>query len=91
MGKINKVYYEEIDNEISNEEAGGFYFLFNSIGLNEKLDKEYIEYEEKQLQIRNKIINEAIKNKDVPDHPDMKTLVIAVSSFKQKPVLVVNY
>ena len=92
MGKISNVYYEEISSDkMTNEEAGEFYFLYNLIGLDSNSDKEYERFEKHQMEVKNEIIKEAMSSGDLLKHPKMNSVIMALSSYKEKPVLIVEY
>lgn len=92
MGKISKVFYEEIDSKKLNiEKSGEYYFLYNLIGLNDSIDEEYMKYEEMQMKVRNDVIKTAIKNENITIHPLMSTLIMTLSSYKNKPVIIAEY
>lgn len=92
MGKISKVFYEEIDNNVcSIMSSGEYYYHYNVMGLDSSASREYEEYETSQIAIRNKIIGDAIKRYDILEHPKMNTTIFGVSSMKRKTIILTEY
>lgn len=86
MGKINKVIYERLSMDTYSEyEAGLNYFYQNAIGVNDSIDKDYIEYESNQLQMRNKVIGMAIREGN--EHPYVRSTMIGLSSLSNNTIL----
>lgn len=92
MSKISEVYYKEIDSGIcSIEEAGEFYYHFNLLNIDEVFHEDYENYELRQISLRNNIITEAIKNGELPKFPSMNSIILGISSIKNKVILVSDY
>lgn len=90
MGKITKVIYQVIDPEVySGYTLGEYYFYFNMLGLDPKIDKEYIEYEETQMNMRNKILGDIINETGI--HTKIDKTIFGLSSMKQKAVVISEY
>lgn len=91
MGKISEVYYEEIDpNVCTLEEAGEFYYHFNLLGSNSMFHNDYEKYEARQIDIRNKAIGDAKKCGDIKGHSRIDSSILAISSLKNKVVIITN-
>lgn len=90
MTNISKVYYEEL-NGVDINEMGEFYFHYNHHNLTDKMRKDYENYEESQINLRNKIISDAISNNLIPSHPILSSVLFGVSSIKNKPIIIVEY
>lgn len=92
MGKISDVHYHEIDEkECSLKEAADFYFYYNLIGVDPSIISEYENYEEMQINLKNKILGKAFNNNEIPRHPRLNTSLLGISSLKGKPILVTEY
>lgn len=83
---ISRVYYEELGN-IDPFEMSEFYFFYNHYGLSDDIAKDYEEYETNQIQMRNRIIANAIKQNQLPSRPKMDTVLFGVSSIKNKSMI----
>lgn len=89
MGKISKVFYKEIDNNVcSIDEAAKFYYHSNLIGIHEMFHNDYEEYELSQLNLKNKIIGDAIKNCEVEGNINSNNTMMAISSLKDKVIII---
>lgn len=89
MAKISKVFYAEIDPRVCDtREAGEFYYHFNLLNVDDSFHKSYEEYEQRQVELRNSVISQAMKNGELPVHPRMNTTVFGISSIKQKSILI---
>ena len=88
MGKISKVEYKEInEKDYTTEELAEYYYLFNVLNLDNSFMYEAEEYDSKQYDIRNKYLKDLKDNgKDIIS----RTSIVALSSLKNKPVIVVN-
>lgn len=90
MTNISRVYYEELD-DIDIDELGEFYFHYNHHNLTDEMRKDYEEYEERQITLRNKIISRAMSSGSLPNQPIISSVLFGVSSIKNKSILIVNY
>ncbi len=91
MGKISEVFYKEIDPKICDEkEASSFYYHYNLLGLNEKIDEEYEQYEMKQMEIKNKIIGDCLKQGEFPRYPNISSTIFGISSMKNRTILIME-
>lgn len=89
MGKISKVFYQEVDPNIcSIKEAAEFYYHFNLMGAHEMFLADYEKYEISQAALKNKTIADAIKNNS--ERPLVNSSVIAISSLRDKVVIIAN-
>lgn len=89
MSKIKRVFYTEIDEkDCSLERSGEFYYHFNMMNVNDFFQKDYEDYETKQLELRNSIIGNNIN--DMPSHPNMSFTIFGISSIKDKTILAVE-
>lgn len=92
MAKISRVFYAEIDPKVcTTTEAGEYYYHFNLLGTHEMFQKSYEEHEKKQLELRNAVLSQAMKNGELPSHPIMNSTIFGVSTMKQKPVLITEF
>lgn len=92
MGKISEIYYEEIDPKICTTiEAAEFYYLFNMLDIDEDIHKEYEDHEIKQLEIRNKLIGDAIRKNKLPRNPKLNTSILGISSLRDQVILLAEY
>lgn len=92
MSKISKAYYKEVDpKDCSVEEAAEFYYLFNLLDTDDSLCDEYEKHETNQLKLRNRLIGEAIRNKEVPNKPDISTAIMGISTMQDKVILLAEY
>ena len=88
---ITRVYYEEIDpSTISVQTAGEYYYYANLIGVHEMFHNAYENYETDQINIRNKIIGEAIKRGDIENSIRSDKSMVAISSIKNKVILIAD-
>lgn len=91
MGKISDVFYTDIHkNDCTIMQAAEFYYYYNLIDKPCILP-EYEAYEENQINIRNKILGEAINNGKLQIHPKTNTTIFGISSLKNKAILVVEF
>lgn len=89
MGKINKVLYKEIDENLCTvNKAAEFYYHSNLLGVNDIFQNEYEKYEESQIKLKNKLLGNAIKNKEIDDKPDVNSSMLAISSLKTKVIII---
>jgi len=89
MSKISEIYYEEINpSTITIQKAGEFYYHFNLVGVHSMFHDEYEKYEMDQLNIRNKVIGDAIKRGDIKGSIRTDKSMIAISSLKNKVVMI---
>lgn len=86
MGRISKVIYEEVSRDNNVDE---YYWYQNMLGLAKSIDEEYMEYEYKQTQIRNSILNDIIKRENIT--PKLNTVVFGTSSLNNSTVLIAEY
>ena len=87
MGKINNVIYKTCD-EYSTKDAAKYYFYSNIMGLNGKIDNEFVNYYEDEIRAKNRVIGEQSKKYGVKAL--MSTSVMAISSVKNKSVVIVD-
>lgn len=90
MSRISEVFYSEIDT-LKQEEVADFYYHYNLIGESDVFHKTYIDYEEKNISVKNKILGDAYKTGKIPKHPKMNKSLIGISTLKNKPVIIVEY
>jgi hypothetical protein len=91
MGKITRVYYDELDpNVVDVHEAGEFYYHSNLIGVHEMFHEDYEAYETRQFELRNQLIADAIDNKRVDKTIRLATAMLALSSMKNKVVIMAD-
>lgn len=89
MGKINSVYYEEIDPKLCTvKDAGEFYFHFNLVGQHEIFQEGYERYEQSQIALRNKVLGDAMRRGDMQTHPKVHSTAFAISSLRSKAIIV---
>lgn len=90
MGKISKVFYEELNNSIN--EAAEYYYFYNLLSSNNKIvDSEYEQYEENQINIKNKIIGKAFNSGNIPRHPKVNYVILGISPIKRKSIIISEY
>jgi len=88
MGKITEVFYKEIDpNVCSMEDAAKYHYHFNLLKYHEMFQKEYEQYEEEQIKLRNTLIGNAIKSGEIIN-PKVFTTIFGISAHKNKAVLI---
>ena len=86
---ITKVLYERINPALYSEyDAGLNYFYINALGINESIQKEFSEYEEKQLKMRNSVIGSAKNEFNV--HPKVQSSLIGLSSLCDNAILMAD-
>ena len=91
MGKITRVYYDEVDSNIVDvHEAGEFYYHSNLIGVHEMFHDDYEAYEIRQFELRNQLIANAIENQMVDKTIRLTTSMLALSSMKNKVVIMAD-
>lgn len=89
MGKINKVLYKRINpGEYSINELNKSTWYQNTIGIDPKIDNEYIDYQEKQLNTRDKLIKEIGESDGVT--PTLSNVIFGASSLSNQVALVVE-
>lgn len=86
MGRISKVIYEEVSRDNNVDE---YYWYQNMLGLDKSINEEYMEYEYKQTQIRNSILNDIIKRENIT--PKLNTVVFGTSLLNNSTVLIAEY
>lgn len=86
MGKISKVLYEVCD-DYSIENAAQYYFYSNVIGMNDKVDNLFGKYYENELKVKNSMIQKAVKASNVTSPISAGSAFMAISSVKNKPVI----
>lgn len=92
MSKISEVFYKEIDaKKCSIEEAGTFYYYFNLLNIDERFHEGYENYELGQIKLRNEIIADAIKDGELPKFPSMNSIILGISSMKNKVILISDF
>lgn len=91
MEKISKVYYQELDDKVCTvQEAGEFYFHFNLIGSHTLFHEQYEKHELSQMNLKNKVIGEAIKKNEIEGRPKVDSSILAISSLKNKVIIVAD-
>jgi len=88
MSKITKVFYKELDADINS--VGEFYFNYNMLSVHEMFHDEYEESEMKQINLRNQILGEEIRQGNIDGRIKIDNSILAVSSLKNKVVLIVD-
>lgn len=89
---ISECYITDIDPSICDpNEVSRFYFLYNLLGLTDEIDSRYIDHEYKQVNVRNRIISDAIKNGMIPKRPNVNSTILGLSSLRDSAILVVDY
>lgn len=87
MGKITSVSYMEVDPKSYNaDESNESYWYQNMMGISSKIDKEYIDYEDKQIKTRNSLIHQLSESDDVNLKVD--STIFGLSSISNKVVLI---
>lgn len=88
---IKNVYYEEIDpSVVTPDQAAEFYFHYNMIQLHPDFIDDYESFETKQLEMKNKIISNAIDRGDLSKQIRVDHSMIAISPIKNKVVMIVK-
>lgn len=91
MGKISKVFYEEIKPESCTiKEAAEFYYHFNLVGSHEFFHKDYEDYELAQINLKNKILGDTVANNKEKERPKVGTSILAISSLKNKVIIIAD-
>ena len=91
MGKISKVFYEEIKPESCTvKEAAEFYYHFNLVASHESFHRGYEEYETNQINLKNKILGDVVASNKEKERPKVGSSILAISSLKQKVVLIAD-
>lgn len=89
MGKIRGVIYQTISRELYNpEEAAKYYLYINLIDYDKRYHKPFEEFEINQMNLRNKAIKEAIKDKDI--HPNMNSALFGLSSLRHQCIAIAD-
>lgn len=89
MGKISNVIYTDVDpRDYDTQESSEFYWYQNMMGLDNKIDEEYLNYESKQLRTRNRLIRDIIKNENPYYRPNMSNVIFGSSSVRKKVIIV---
>lgn len=92
MGKISEVLYKTVEPDVCTiEKASEFYYHYNMIDTNDSCRSEYEKYETDQINIKNKIIGDALRQGELPRYPDVNSIIFGISSILNKPVLIVEY
>lgn len=91
MGKISDVIYEIVNPSLYDiDEANEFYWYHNLLGLNVDIDNEYVEYQARQINIRNSVVK-----KIQDDNPNMKLIlsnsIFGTSSRSRNVVMIAEY
>ena len=88
---ISKVFYKEIDENIADiNTAGEFYFNYNMLNVHEMFHADYEESEMKQINLRNQIIGEEIRQGNIEGRIRVDNSILAVSSLKNKVILLAD-
>jgi hypothetical protein len=91
MGKISEIYYEEVDPAIIDPEfTGEYYYYFNLAKVSDELQEEFIMYEDNQTILKNKIFGLAKKRNDISYSSKLCNAMFAISSLKNKVVLITD-
>jgi hypothetical protein len=91
MGKISKVYYEEIKpEECTVKDAGEFYYHFNLVSSHTMFHDDYEKYEIGQMNLKNKIIGDVINREIIDGRPVVNTSILAISSLKNKVIIIAD-
>ena len=89
MGKITEVFYKEIDPEICNvKDASKYNYLANLLKYHKIFQDEYEKYELNQINLRNNIIGDAIRNNEISNNLKMHSTILGISALKNKAVLI---
>jgi len=90
MGKISQVYYKEVPSEEYNVmDMGQYYFYHNMIGINDKIDRQYEEYEHNNRKERSKQLQKARSDGDI-SVTQLSNVIFDISSLKSKVILIVE-
>lgn len=91
MGKISKIFYTEIKPEACTvQQAGEFYYHFNIVSIHTMFHDDYEEYEMNQIQLKNKTLGDAISQEKMDGRPKVGSSVLAISSIKNKVILIAD-
>ena len=91
MGKISKVFYQEIETtECTVQGAGEFYFHFNLISSSDVFHKDYERFEQAQIDLKNKILGDIINSNEFRERPKVSSSVLTISSLKNKVILIAD-
>lgn len=89
MGKITEVLYETVDpNVCSPMEASKYYYYLNLVGSHEIFHKPYEAYEMNQMNIRNRVLGNAIRDRNLQKPPKVSTTIFGISSLRQRAVVI---
>lgn len=92
MGRITNVFYDVVsEDKCTLEEAGSYYFFYNMMGISDDITSKYEAYEEKQIDLRNRILGNAFNRGEIPRHPKVDTTIFGISSLKNMPIIVTEY
>ena len=88
MGKINMIYYQELNDDII--DITKYNFLYNVAKYNNIFSEEYLSYEEKQIQKRNELIANAIKEKIIDKYNSINSMIVGISPIKNKAIIIIS-
>lgn len=89
MGKISKVLYKHIPEEIMTAEKAGEHYYYASMNDTAMLDEEE-QYECGQIDARNRVIKSAVDRGEIPSS-NMSSVIVGLSSVTGKPVIVAEF
>ena len=88
MGRICPVFYKEIDPQIcSAMDAAEYHFYANVIGLHPMFNEAYENYELGQMNIRNRVLGDAVKNGSIKNLR-MDSTIYGVSSLRGRAIVI---
>lgn len=86
--KITEVFYYEIPlGTYPIEKASKYNFFSNVIGMHPMFDKRYEDYEMEQMKMKNKIIGDAVKNKEI-SNPKVSSTIFGISSVCNRAIII---
>ncbi len=91
MAKISNVIYEIVNPAVYDiYEANKFYWYHNLLGLNESIDNEYVEYQERQINVRNSVVKQ-IQDDNSNTKLILNNSIFGTSSRSKNVVMIAEY
>ena len=89
MGKISKVFYEEVPSDVCTvTEAAAYYYHFNLLSSHEMFHEDYEKYELSQAAVKSNVLGSIVANNN--ERAKVSSSLLAISSLKNKVVVIAD-
>ncbi|MCM1439776.1 MAG: hypothetical protein NC131_11345 [Roseburia sp.] len=91
MSNIKKIYYSKIpESEITPGAMSDYYYLANMSGVHADIREEFVDHETRSVQLRNRLLGEAIRNANCPKSIDLNSSTLGISSIQNAVILMAD-